>query len=294
MSSKNLFLLNHSFNVGIAVEHGIDSAIMLGNIFFWIQHNEANEKNFFDGRYWTYNSQKAFSDLFPYWNRAKIQRILSYLEEQGLLMKGNYNKSAYDRTTWFALTDKGLSLFGVQNDKMHCSDLNNGEFENEQSNVQNRTIESSEMSNQMFRNEQPIPDINTDKNSDEKLQSITQSKGGLIEWAKYPRDFFEKHFETAFKANDEFYLKLVELIGEVCNSDVESYAINKAQVPAEVVKSRLLKLNQFHLEYVIEEYSKLTAKVINVRAYLIAMLYNSPTTIDASYINKVRVDNAQL
>lgn len=127
-------------------------------------------------------------------------------------------------------------------------------------------------------------------------QSINQEiqTDGQIEWTKYPRDFFEKRFETAFKANDEFYLTLVELIGEVCNSNAESYTINKAQVPAEIVKSRLLKLNQFHLEYVIEEYSKLTAKVINVRAYLIAMLYNSLTTIDASYTNKVRVDNAEL
>ena len=61
---------------------------------------------------------------------SKIQRIISSLENQGLLIKGNYNQLAYDRTTWYALPKFEQSV--VQNQTVNCSDLNKTSFENEQ------------------------------------------------------------------------------------------------------------------------------------------------------------------
>lgn len=151
--------MNHSFSVEIAKKFSIEEAIVLENLYFWIKKNQANDKHFYDGRYWTYNSQKALTELFPYWNRMKIQRVLQKLEDNGLVIKGNYNKVAYDRTTWYALTEKALFIF-------------------EQWMVQNRTIDGSEMNNRLCESEQPIPDINTDINTVKDIVEYLNEKAG--------------------------------------------------------------------------------------------------------------------
>lgn len=99
--------MNHSFDVDIATKYGILEAILLDNINHWSLKNEANKKNYFDGNYWTYNSTRAFSELFPYASQKKIQTALKKLIKEGLIVTGNYNKNAYDRTLWYALTEKG-------------------------------------------------------------------------------------------------------------------------------------------------------------------------------------------
>ena len=46
--------MKHIFDVNIAKEYGIEIAILLENMNFWLEKNRANNTNFFDGRYWTY------------------------------------------------------------------------------------------------------------------------------------------------------------------------------------------------------------------------------------------------
>lgn len=105
--------LTHSFNVGIAVEYGLNDAIILGHIHYWVTKNEANGTNLHEGRYWTYNSIAAFSKLFPYLTTKQIRGALDRLVKHGLILKGNFNKTSIDRTTWYALTDKGYAAFGL-------------------------------------------------------------------------------------------------------------------------------------------------------------------------------------
>lgn len=118
----------HQFKVALAKEYGIEEAIFINNFHYWITENKANDRNFFDGRFWTFNSQRAYKDLFPYLNEGKIKRIINSLVEKGILMKGNYNANQYDRTNWYAFTDEGLAL--VQNYYIDWSKTTNGRVEN--------------------------------------------------------------------------------------------------------------------------------------------------------------------
>ena len=43
--------MNYILNVEVAVKYGVDEAIMLENIVFWIRKNQANNKHFYDGEY---------------------------------------------------------------------------------------------------------------------------------------------------------------------------------------------------------------------------------------------------
>lgn len=129
----------YQFDVRVAMEYGVEEAVLLQNIYFWVKHNEVNNTNFHDGRYWTFNSAKAFTEFFPFWNELKIKRMLKKLEEKGALLTGNYNKIPYDRTKWYTLSDK---LYSIVNEGLSQS--------------AKLTIEKDKI-------DRPIPDINTDK-----------------------------------------------------------------------------------------------------------------------------------
>lgn len=167
--------MEHSFDVDIAKIYGIPAAVLLKNIHFWIEKNRANGKNFFDGYYWTYNSKKAFTDLFPYMTARQIDYALQKLIDNELIITGNYNKVAYDRTLWYAITKKGYSI--LQNCEMEITKLQNGNTENVQ----------------------PIPD----KNTDEKANKKPIRK-------KETADSFDKLIEQYSKGNEE----VKRLLGE--------------------------------------------------------------------------------
>ena len=56
--------MNFSMDNRIAKIVGADSAIILHNILFWVKRNKANRKNFHEGKTWTYNTTKAFSEIY--------------------------------------------------------------------------------------------------------------------------------------------------------------------------------------------------------------------------------------
>ena len=56
--------------------------------------------------------------------------------------------------------------------------------------------------------------------------------------------------------------------------------------PAEVVKSRFLKLDSSHIEYVLDRMRENTTYVRNIKKYLLAALYNAPATIGSYYNGK--------
>lgn len=82
----------------------------------------------------------------------------------------------------------------------------------------------------------------------------------------------------------------VELILETILSKRPYIRIAGDDFPREVVKSRFLKLNSSHLEYVFDCIDKNTTKVNNIKAYLLAALYNAPTTMDSFYRAEVNHD----
>lgn len=100
----------HCFDVDVAKRYGVNCAVILNNIYHWITKNEANGENFYDGYYWTYNSTKAFNELFPYLTQKQIETALKKLRDEGILITGNYNENKYDRTLWYAITEKGKCI----------------------------------------------------------------------------------------------------------------------------------------------------------------------------------------
>lgn len=117
----------HSFDTDIAKAYGVNAAIILNNLYFWIEKNRANEENIHDGIVWTYNSSKAFSTLFPYFTERQIRYALDKLRDEGIVVTGNYNKNPYDKTLWYGITKKGYSILQKsQSDMTKLSNRSDG------------------------------------------------------------------------------------------------------------------------------------------------------------------------
>lgn len=134
--------MEHSFDTDIAQEYGIQCAILLRHLYFWIEKNKANERHYYDDYYWTYSSIKALTELFPYMSKNTIVRSIQKLVDDGLLIEGNYNNSSYDRTKWYALTNLGYSI--CEKSEIHLPKFRNGNTQSQK----------------------PIPDILTDTITD--------------------------------------------------------------------------------------------------------------------------------
>lgn len=102
--------MEHSFNTGLAKIVGVEGAVILKHLFYWVQKNYGNNKHFYDGSYWTYNSVRGFSIIFDYLSTKQINRVLNNLIKDGYVKTGNYNSNKMDRTMWYAFTEKGIEL----------------------------------------------------------------------------------------------------------------------------------------------------------------------------------------
>lgn len=86
---------------------------------------------------------------------------------------------------------------------------------------------------------------------------------------------------------------IYELILETVLCQNEEILIASNWYPAELVRSKFLKLEYSHIEYVIECLKKNTSKVKNIKKYMLAALFNAPTTIDGYYQAEVNHDMPQ-
>ena len=86
---------------------------------------------------------------------------------------------------------------------------------------------------------------------------------------------------------------IYELILETVLCQNEEILIASNWYPAELVKSKFLKLEYSHIEYVIGCLKKNTSKVKNIKKYMLAALFNAPATIDGYYQAEVNHDMPQ-
>lgn len=85
-------------------------------------------------------------------------------------------------------------------------------------------------------------------------------------------------------------MEILELLVETVTSRKKFLRICGEEKSKEVVKSRLMKLDSMHIQYVMECLKSNTTQVRNIKQYLLATLYNAPTTIDSYYAAQVRHD----
>lgn len=175
--------MQHTFNTNIATQFDVNTAIFLQHMAFWTFNNLANKQNIHDGQCWTYNTLEAFSDIFPYWTLRQTRTIIDKCIEKGLLSKGNYNQTKYDRTVWYALSYEGFCLFPELIQEKYLKLLictENPDKPLSSLICQKWQIHLSKLTDPFAEIDTPIPDINNfiNKNNINNINNI--NKRGVI------------------------------------------------------------------------------------------------------------------
>lgn len=101
---------------------------------------------------------------------------------------------------------------------------------------------------------------------------------------------YEHHMKYDQYGDKEMYEEIYETVCDVVCVKRKTIRINGEDYPYELVKSRFLKLNSSHVEYVMGCMKGTVTKITNIRAYLITALYNAPSTMSHYYQQEVQHD----
>ena len=144
--------------------------------------------------------------------------------------------------------------------------------------------------------EQPKPQCNkTDKNKTERNKPDPIHSGNIREQLE---DYFYQALEVELlfrlhPDDEDTIYQIVDLLVDTCSTKRKMLRIAGDDKPAEVVRSRLKKLNADHIRFVLGCLSETTVPVRNMKQYLLASLYNAPTTMSLYHQNKTNHDFAR-
>lgn len=145
---------------------------------------------------------------------------------------------------------------------------------------------------------------NTDVNHTEYSDTDSFSSGGTdgkgseeMQLRTRYKEYFRESLELDILFQDcsldqEVLAAMVDLMIDVCCSKKKIIRINREDMPAEVVKNRFMKLDSEHIKYALLTLANTTTRVRDMKQYMLAVLYNAPTTMSAYYQNWAQHDMA--
>ena len=148
----------NAFDTEVALDVGIIAAVLYKNIQYWCEKNRANEMNEHDGLFWTYNSMKAYQELFPYMGTKAIRAGLDKLVEKGYIKVGNFNEDGRDRTRWYADIHPSSNIEPDEKSKSNMPKGQVQEDETEDCNMPKGQMRDAKRANAECQKGKPLPD----------------------------------------------------------------------------------------------------------------------------------------
>ena len=122
-------------------------------------------------------------------------------------------------------------------------------------------------------------------------------ENGNEEYQQYYQYFYEQlgmeYLQKDYPYDVDRLENILELVVETVCSKRQIIRIGGDDRPIEIVKSRFMKLDSEHIRYVLDCFKENTTKIRNIRQYILASLYNAPTTIGSYFDALVRHDMEQ-
>ena len=115
------------------------------------------------------------------------------------------------------------------------------------------------------------------------------------------RELLEEYFSHSLEIDlllrlypddEDTLYQIVNLLVDTCATKRKTLRIAGDDKPAEVVRSRFMKLNADHIRFVLKCLAENSSPIRNMKQYLLASLYNAPTTMQLSYQNQTNHDLA--
>ncbi len=229
-----------------------------------------------NGRVYIYYTVKQIMNALSCSNKT-VTRLLSELESVNLISR---RKSGFSKPDKIYVMNFLAVVYKVHHET--CKKYITGDEEST----------PREMNNLHTNN----TDINKTDNSDtESIVSIRKNGCDAMDEYNSYEALVRENIEFNNLVADNPYEKdsleeIVSIMTDVLTTKSGTIRISGDDKPVEVVKSRLMKLNSQHISYVLQGLKDNPVKVRNIKAYLLASLYNAPTTISNYYSALVNHD----
>lgn len=277
---------------------GLNEALVLQQLNYWIEINKKNKRNFHEGKYWTYNTINEWQEEFPFWSTSTVKRIFKKLRDMNLIIVDNFNLYQMDRTLWYTINYEELERLVENNEETNVESLLSRKVQNDNSigskdnshSMQNDQMEKSNMTS-------AIPKITPETSSDISNQSINQSKEGmdrLTDITNKNKVDYEKIIKNCeLYAIDKNYREAVAHAIKLLTLDVEKskkVKIGENYIPVEIVEKDLNRLDFFVVEYAVNRFKEASKRtyIRNPVGYLKVLIYNSINEIDIDMDSQIR------
>ena len=136
---------------GLAVAVGLNEAIILQQIYYWLEINRKHNREGIDVVQWTYNTYAQWQEQFPWWSERTIRRAIRNLETLNVLISEPRTQNSYDHTKKYTINHNALdNLYGTnnsdssgQNDQTDADKMTRGIGQNGLINITETTTENT-------------------------------------------------------------------------------------------------------------------------------------------------------
>ena len=256
---------------------GLNEAIVVQQIHYWLEINRKAKKNFYDGRTWTYNTYDEWQEEnFDFWSTRTLKRIFTGLFDKGILLKGNYNTYKYDRTMWVSIDYNKLDEILAKYEEnveipTKCQDVTmsdsnkvtschyakgqNGTMDNDNLSltIPETTTETSTEISITTQSEQNVPVVETNKELIEsKTHLLLDSKNKKDKVAKWNKDRLAKAIDIFIEKEGQYFSLLEKIYKDDKNFVIK---ISNTNNP----KNSFHNFNQTFNKYTEEELNDILA-----------------------------------
>ncbi|NNU96300.1 DnaD domain-containing protein [Anoxybacillus sp. EFIL] len=157
----------------LAATIGLNESIVLQQLHYWLERSN----HIHEGYKWVYNTYEEWQEQFPFWSISTIRRIINKLEEKGLIIVSNFNKSKIDKTKWYRIDYEKLTQFEqttVQNDTSTAQNEQTTD-EIDSPSAQNEQSICSKWTDEALNLNRPIPE-NTTEITTEKKEEVEEAR----------------------------------------------------------------------------------------------------------------------
>ena len=280
---------------------GLPSLLYVKNFIVLQDHSEPDDTDFNDKseednlsenmENFVNTEQETSRGVETYTSRSVDMGTSKGVEQETLRGEGTYTSGSVDVETSKGVrqvTSRGVksTLQEVTEKDPLINKTNNSNTNMNNTDLSNTKTNNTKESNTILSN--PVVKQAIDKMGREEESDFDKYKKLVKENIDYDvlidRHYIEKSIIDG----------MVNLIVETMISENDYIVISSTKFPKETVKSRFSKLDISHIEYVLECMNHNTTKIKNIKKYLLAALYNAPTTIDSYYKARVQHDMPEL
>jgi uncharacterized phage protein (TIGR02220 family) len=221
----------------LAVRVGVNEAVLLQQVHYWL----VKSSHVKEGRTWIYNTYRDWQEQLPFWSESTIKRAVKSLEEKGLLMTANWNKSKLDNTKWYSINYQQLAAMeGTSPTADHTSvqlePAKEANWDGVELNLTKPIPESTSENSTEKKNSVPfeliIDYLNSKTNSNYKAKSKKTQELIVARWNEgFTLEDFKKviDLKTEEWLNDPYWNKFLRPV-TLFGSKFESYVNQKSPI----------------------------------------------------------------